>query len=269
MKILSWNVAGLRACIKKGGINFLETSDYDIVCFQETKAEEQQVKLPTFIEEKYPFRYWKSTQGITQRKGLSGTTIWSRFKPFMEHKPPHIDLEGRVTTLEFAEFILITVYTPNSQRPGSERCKYRTIEWDITFNEYIHSFDSPVIVCGDFNVANHDIDIYSTKGKKNKIAGFLDIERENFRKYLDGGFTDIFRTFNSNKNQFTYWDQRHPQLRENNKGWRIDYFLIEDCFVERIIDSKIHPEIYGSDHCPISITISNKYDKKLFKNRIT
>ena len=190
---------------------------------------------------------------------MSGTSIWCKFKPFQEHNPPHLDLEGRVTTIEFAEFILVNVYTPNSQKLGSERCTYRTIEWDTTFYEYINSFDQPVIVCGDFNVANEDRDIYSTKGKKNKIAGFLDIERENFKKYLTNGFVDIFRKFNNQSNQFTYWDQRHPQLRINNKGWRIDYFLVENIFAERIVNAEIHPNIKGSDHCPISIEISDKH----------
>ena len=267
MKILSWNVAGIRACIKKNALNFLETEEYDIVCFQETKAEEAQVTIPETLKNIYPFRFWKSTQGITQRKGLSGTAIWSKFKPAKEHAPPDIDLEGRITTIEFAEFILITVYTPNSQNIDSERCLFRTGIWDPTFKDYITSFKKPTIICGDLNVANEDIDIYSTKGKTNKIAGFLDIERENFREYITAGFIDTFRQFNKNPNNFTFWDQRFPHLRKNNRGWRIDYFLVQNEFIERIISSNILSNIMGSDHCPISLEISNKYNITKIKKK--
>ena len=139
--ILSWNVAGIRACIKKGGLDFLLVEDHDIVCFQETKAEEHQVKLSDELKAKYPHRYWHATQGITQRKGLSGTSIWSKSEPSRIIEPMEIDVEGRTIALEFTEFIIVTVYTPNSQKLDSERFKFRTEEWDVKFREYINELN--------------------------------------------------------------------------------------------------------------------------------
>jgi exodeoxyribonuclease-3 len=261
VKILCWNVAGIRACIKKGALDFLEDGEYDIICFQETKAEEHQVNVPNKLAEHYPYRYWRSTQGITQRKGLSGTAIWSKLKPIKDIDPPAIDAEGRVTTLEFPNWNLVTVYTPNSQGPTSERHIYRVGVWDEHFRDYVKNLEEnkPTIICGDFNVGKEDIDVYKPDEWRNKCAGFLDDERENFNLLLDEGWIDTFRLFNLNKpNCYTYWDQKLPYLRKTNRGWRIDYFLVPSKLETKIVNSKIHPEIMGSDHCPISLEIRKR-----------
>ena len=257
--ILSWNVAGIRACIKKGGIDFLLNNEHQIVCFQETKAEEQQVKLSDDFKEHYPFRYWKSTQGITQRKGLSGTAIWSKVRPIREIPPMDIDLEGRTTTLEFDNFILLTVYTPNSQNIQSERFIMRTTVWDPQFQIHVKKLNEikPVILCGDFNVAYKEIDIHNPTKNRNKQAGFFDDERVEFGKLLNCGFKDSFREFCHEGEKYTYWDQRNPVLRATNKGWRIDYFLTSNDIQDKITDCKIHSEITGSDHCPIELLIND------------
>jgi len=256
MKILSWNIAGIRASIKRNDLAFLEEGEYDIVCFQETKAEEAQVKMPFSLCEIYPHRFWQSTQGITQRKGFSGTCIWCKTAPIKQLEPPSIDLEGRVTALEFELFVLINVYTPNSQKVDSERCAFRLKVWDVAFMEYIHSFDKPVIICGDLNVANEPEDLYKSAKVKKSIVGYLDEEREHFKAYLASGFVDAFRLFNQEAGQYTYWDQRFPQLRKENRGWRIDYFLVAEPLAAQIVSSEIKREIMGSDHCPISLQIS-------------
>ena len=256
MKMLSWNIAGIRASIKRNDLAFLEEGEYDIVCFQETKAEETQVKMPPSLCEIYPHRFWQSTQGITQRKGFSGTCIWCKTAPIKQLEPPSIDLEGRVTALEFELFVLINVYTPNSQKVDSERCAFRLKVWDVAFMEYIHSFDKPVIICGDLNVANEPEDLYKSAKVKKPIVGYLDEEREHFKAYLASGFVDAFRLFNQEAGQYTYWDQRFPQLRKENRGWRIDYFLVAEPLAAQIVSSEIKREIMGSDHCPISLQIS-------------
>jgi len=264
MKILSWNVAGLRAMLKKENLeNLLKTDTYDIVCLQETKAEEKQVKLSDEIKEKYPYRYWNSTQGTTQRKGLSGTTIWSRFKPLKQIPGPEIDEEGRIVALEFEKFIIVCVYTPNSQKLESPRFKFRTEQWDPEFRNYINSLENntkkPVIITGDLNVAHLDIDIHNPKVNKNKAPGFFDAEREQFKLHLNSGFIDIYRHLNPDKtDSYTYWNQLNPKTRQNNKGWRIDYFLIRGNPLDpKIIlkDCGMLSEIYGSDHCPIYLVL--------------
>jgi len=264
-KILCWNVAGIRARINnKKQVNyleFLENAEWDIVCFQETKAEEQQVKIPQKLQEIYPFRIWQSTQGITQRKGLSGTAIWSKYKPIKYTIPlPTFDLEGRITIMEFDNVILLTVYTPNSQKRFSERFEYRTQKWDEEFKNYVNLLNSykPTILCGDFNVSNEDIDVLKPKQWRNKLAGFLDEERNNFKNLLNSGWIDCLRIFYPNVlGKFTYWDQRVPSKRQNNEGWRLDYFIVPDYFKDSVVSSEIHPEIIGSDHCPVSLIIKN------------
>jgi len=260
MKILCWNVAGIRATLKKGNLDFLENKKYDIVCFQETKAEAHQVKIPKNISDVYLFRYWQSTLGTTQRKGLSGTAIWSKQPPIAVIDPPSIDEEGRVTTLEFKQFIICTVYTPNSQRLGSDRNQFRVNVWDNHFKEYICELNKkkPVIVCGDFNVANEDIDLYYPDRNRNVTAGFLDNERANFKQYLGANFIDAFRELNKESNNYTYWDQRRPYLRATNRGWRIDYFLISKTLRENVKKCSILSDIMGSDHCPIDLNITFK-----------
>ena len=268
MKILSWNVAGLRAMLKKEHLeNLLKIYDFDIVCLQETKAEESQVKLPEEITEKYPYRYWNSTRGTTQRKGLSGTTIWSKIKPLNRIPGPEIDEEGRIVSLEFEKFIIVCVYTPNSQNLESPRFKFRTEQWDQEFRNYINYLKSSpinetnksVIITGDLNVAHLDIDIHNPKVNKNKSAGFLDDERLQFQQHLNSGFIDIFRQFYPDKTgAYTYWSQLNPKTRQNNKGWRIDYFLIRGDSLDsqiKLKDCNMLPEIYGSDHCPLYLEL--------------
>lgn len=260
MKILSWNVAGIRACIKRGSLDFVKSCDYDIICFQETKALESEVVIPTEISEIYPYRYWKSSLGITQRKGLAGTAIWSKTKAIREFEPPVIDQEGRVTALEFPEFCLVTVYTPNSQNKTSERHDYRVGTWDHEFLHFINNLpcEKSVIVSGDFNCAYLDINIYNPEKYKDKAAGFLNDERENFYHYLDY-FVDAYREKNGmQENIYTYWDQTRPIMRKNNYGWFIDYFLVQNKIKNKIIKCQIHPEIKGSDHCPISLQIKTR-----------
>ena len=263
MRILSWNVAGLRALLKKGNLQeLLKKENYDIVCLQETKAEESQVILPEEIASEYPYRFWHSTQGTTQRKGLSGTTIWSKIKPDYRINPPDIDQEGRITALQFENFIIVCVYTPNSQSLDSPRFKFRTQEWDLVFRDYINALKKikPTIITGDLNVAHRDIDIHDPKKNKNKSAGFLDDEREQFQQHLDTGFVDVFRQFYPDKiGAYTYWSQLNPKTRQNNKGWRIDYFLSggnpNPKHKNKIKDCGILPEVCGSDHCPIYLVL--------------
>jgi len=262
MHILSWNVAGLRAMLKKGNLQeLLSKYDYDIVCLQETKAEEQQVSLPPEILEKYPFRFWNSTLGTTQRKGLSGTTIWSKTRPINRINHPSIDEEGRITTLQYENFIIVCVYTPNSQSLESPRYEFRTQKWDNDFREYITSLKNikPTIIAGDLNVAHKSIDIYNPTRCRNKIPGFFDNERTEFQNHLDTGFIDIFRQLYPNKTHaFTYWNQIRPANRVNNIGWRIDYFLFgKNPQANGIspIECKLLTDVYGSDHCPLSLEI--------------
>ena len=261
MKIVSWNIAGIRAVLKKECFNnFIENNDADIICFQETKAEEQQVKLSELISLKYPFRYWTSTQGLTQRKGLSGTAIWSSTKPVARMDTPEFDTEGRITTLEFEKFILICVYTPNSQSSNSPRFMYRIEEWDVAFRKYINKLNDikPAIICGDFNVAYLDIDMYNYAKYKNKAPGLYDEEREGFAKYLEDGFVDAFRTLYPNeKDKYTYWNQIRKTSREKNLGWRIDYFLLHNTLVPAIKECNILTNEFGSDHCPIYLIVDN------------
>ena len=268
VRILCWNVAGIRASIKKGALDYLSDGEYDIICFQETKAEEHQVSIPEALCAMYPYRYWRSTQGITQRKGLSGTSIWSKKEAIKNIDPPAIDSEGRVTALEFPDWNLVTVYTPNSQGPNSERHIYRVAVWDEHFKKYVNDLnhDKTTIICGDFNVGKDDIDVYKPDEWRNTCAGFLDAERDNFNDLLNDGWIDTYRMFYPNEpNKYTYWDQKLPYLRKTNRGWRIDYFLVPYNFKTNIKSANIHPNIMGSDHCPISIEIKSKKQLKKFK----
>ena len=262
-QILSWNVAGIRACLRKGALDFLKDSDSDIICLQETKAEEDEVKLPTWMAERYPHRFWNSTSGTTQRKGLSGTAIWSRTEPLGQIPCPEFDEEGRTVTLEFEKFIIVTVYTPNSQGPESERLLFRTDYWHDHFEEYIQNLEAvkPVIVCGDFNVAHNDIDVHRPDEVRDVSAGFLTVERNQFQHLLDLGYTDCFRRFNTEPKQYTYWDQRVPAFRKKNLGWRIDYFLASRKIMKYVRACEIKADIMGSDHCPIALTLNTRPPK--------
>lgn len=269
MKILSWNVAGIRACLKKGGLDFLLTSDFDVVCFQETKAEESQVDLSDDFKTAFPFRYWRSSDGVTQRKGLSGTAIWSKSAPMREIPTPDFDTEGRITALEFPKFNIVTVYTPNSQGDDSDRFIYRVVDWDPQFREFIVSLKKQknTIVCGDFNVVHKDIDMYNMPKYQNKSPGLFDEERTEFQEHLDAGFVDAFREVCDKPHQYTYWEQRIPVMRIKNYGWRLDYFLVDKKKKIYIRNCGIMPNQRGSDHCPIWLEFKG-VKKKLTKIKI-
>lgn len=249
MKFISWNVNGLRACVGKGFAESFKQLDADFFCLQETKMQEGQLDLD--------FEGYTSYWNYAEKKGYSGTAIFTRHQPISvsyglgieEH-----DHEGRVITLEMQDFYLITVYTPNSQ-DGLRRLDYR-MTWEDDFLEYIKRLDEkkPVIVCGDLNVAHEEIDLKNPKSNR-KNAGFTDEEREKMTKWLNSGFTDTFRYFYpEQKDIYSWWSYRF-KAREKNAGWRIDYFIVSNRLQERLDNAKIHTEIYGSDHCPVELTL--------------
>ncbi len=250
MKLISWNVNGLRACIGKGFPDFLEQSDADFVCIQETKMQPEQ-------NEYHPdgyFQYWNSAV----RKGYSGTAVFAKKGPLSVQYdigiPEHGD-EGRVITLEYDTFFLVTVYTPNSKRDLS-RLAYR-MQWEDDFRAYCKALDAqkPVIICGDMNVAHQEIDLKHPKNNRGN-SGFTDEERAKFTELLQSGFTDTFRYLYPNRTDAYSWWSYLYHARDTNAGWRIDYFLVSDRIREQIVDAKILTEVYGSDHCPVSLEIS-------------
>lgn len=276
MNILSWNVAGLRARLKpndkeKSSLikalfdevneNGLGYKCFDIVCLQETKCSEKEVILPSEIEIRYPYRFWNSTDGTSQRKGLSGTTIWCTSPPIRRLCTPDFDVEGRIVAVEFEKFILINVYVPNSQKLDSDRFKFRE-QWNAKLMVYISEFQKEgknVILCGDMNVAHLDIDISNPKSKKNKVAGFFDLERVNFQQLIESlNLIDVFRNLNPTKQRSTYWSNFMKGIRKSSNGWGIDYFLISKELFEsdKNINQTIEHEILGSDHCPIVLNIN-------------
>jgi len=261
MRILSWNVAGIRARLKKGHMDFLANSDNDVVCIQETKALPEQVDVPEALKMAFPYRYWNSCTGEDQKKGLSGTAIWCRRRPIREVRPMALSVsEGRVTAVEFERFILVTVYTPNSQGFGTDRHAYRTGVWDDEFREWLIQLNAikPTIVCGDFNVARRDIDVKRPE-KWAGSAGLLADERENFEKLVTSGWVDSFRARHKGETgHYTFWNQKCPWERRNNIGWRIDYFLVPKGKQGWIRDAGILPEVLGSDHCPTTLEIVPK-----------
>ncbi|MGN1301091.1 MAG: exodeoxyribonuclease III [Clostridia bacterium] len=249
MKLISWNVNGLRAIYKKNFEKIFKEFDADIFCLQETKMQEGQLEVDFEGYEKF-FNY-------AERKGYSGTAIFTKIKPknvtygigIEEH-----DKEGRVITLEFKDFFLVNSYTPNSGRELA-RLDYR-MEWEDAFRNYLKELDKikPVILCGDLNVAHKEIDLKNPKTNR-KNAGFTDEERNKMTKLLDNGFTDTFRKLYPDKeNAYTWWSYM-GHAREKNVGWRIDYFIVSDRFAENIKDAFIFPEIMGSDHCPVGLEI--------------
>lgn len=249
MKLISWNVNGIRACINKGFLDIVDALDADIVCLQETKAQPDQIEIP---EDLYPYQYAYSAV----RKGYSGTMILSRIEPLhvsyglgMEQH----DTEGRVITAEFEDFYLVTVYTPNSG-DGLKRLSYR-MEWDQAFSQYIRSLKKPVLICGDLNVANEEIDIKNPKTNR-RNAGFTDEERDSFKSNLLPYVKDTFRTLYPQKVQYSWWSYRF-NARKNNAGWRIDYWLASESIMDRVKDSLILTDIYGSDHCPVELDLSD------------
>lgn len=248
-KLISWNVNGLRACLGK---NFMELFDYvdaDIFCLQETKIQEGQVD---WNKEGY-YAYWN----YAEKKGYSGTAIFSKEKPLNvtygigieEH-----DKEGRVITLEFDNYYMVTVYTPNSQN-GLARLEYR-MKWEDDFRNYLLNLkkNKPVIVTGDMNVAHKEIDLKNPKTNR-KNAGFTDEERQKMTELLEVGFIDTFRYFYPDTEGIYSWWSYRFKAREKNAGWRIDYFLVSDDLKDKIIDAHIHTEIMGSDHCPVELTV--------------
>lgn len=267
MRIICWNIAGIRASLKRNDFDFLNDEEFDFVCIQETKATKEQAEksLPNWLKDMYPYRYWRSTEGTTQRKGLSGTCIWSKTKPVAVLDSLDIDTEGRVTALEFSKYIIVTVYTPNSQSIMSDRLVFRVSLWDPMFKEYINNLNmrKPTIICGDFNVANEEIDLWVGSIISDPCIGFLDEERTNFKEHLQLGYVDAFRYLNKEGGNYTYWDQRMPHLRKQNKGWRIDYYLVPNKLKNQIIKSDIRKEITGSDHCPITLELGKCRRNKL------
>ena len=250
MKIISWNVNGIRAVIKKGFIDFVDEFDPDIICIQETKAHPDQVELNL---ENYKYKYWNSAE----KKGYSGTAVFSKIKPLSVKNDMNItkhDDEGRVICFELKNYFLITVYTPNSKRDLS-RLDYRSNEWDKDFLIYLKELEKvkPVVFCGDLNVAHKEIDLKNPKTNK-RNAGFTDEERSGFENYIQAGFLDTFRMFNNEPNHYTWWSYMFNS-RAKNVGWRIDYFCISEILKSKIKQSIILPEVMGSDHAPILIEI--------------
>ncbi len=249
MKLISWNVNGLRACVGKGFSDFLKLSDADIFCIQETKMHEGQAE----IETPGYMQFWNSAE----KKGYSGTAIFTRISPINVTSGIGIDehdREGRVICAEFEEFYLINVYTPNSQR-GLERLDYR-MRWEDAFREYVLGLDAikPVVICGDLNVAFSEIDLKNPK-TNHRNAGFTDEERAKLGELLNSGFCDSFRHFYPQRTGAYSWWSYMYNARQNNAGWRIDYFLVSDKLKERMTDADIYPEIMGSDHCPVVLSL--------------
>lgn len=249
MKFISWNVNGLRACVGKGFGETFKELDADFLCLQETKMQAGQLDLE--------FEGYTSYWNYAEKKGYSGTAIFTKHQPVSVAYGIGIedhDHEGRVITLEMQDFYLVTVYTPNSQ-DGLRRLDYR-MTWEDDFLEYLKRLDAkkPVIVCGDLNVAHKEIDLKNPKTNR-KNAGFTDEERGKMTQLLSNGFTDTFRYFYPDKTDIYSWWSYRFKAREKNSGWRIDYFIVSERLTNRLEDAKIHTEIYGSDHCPVELTI--------------
>lgn len=250
MKLISWNVNGLRACLTKGFEDFFKVMDADIFCVQETKMQPDQAELNLVGYEKY----WNSAI----KKGYSGTAVFTRLKPLAVNYGMNMeehDQEGRIITLEFEQFFLVNVYTPNAKRELL-RLDYR-MKWEDDFRAYLKQLDhnKPVIVCGDMNVAHAEIDIKNPKTNR-RSAGFTDEERNKLTTLLQAGFTDTFRYLYPDKQDAYTWWSYMMNARARNIGWRIDYFLLSDRLRESVKDSTIYSEILGSDHCPVGLEIS-------------
>ncbi|MFR0077857.1 MAG: exodeoxyribonuclease III [Blautia sp.] len=250
MRLISWNVNGIRACLKKGFAEYFQEADADIFCIQETKCQEGQVELdlPGYHQ------YWNSAL----KKGYSGTAIFTKQEPLsvsygigvQEH-----DQEGRVITLEYEGCYFVTVYTPNSQSELA-RLSYR-MDWERDFLRYLEGLEEekPVIFCGDLNVAHQEIDLKNPKTNR-KNAGFTDEERACFTRVLQSGFIDTFRYFYPDQEGIYSWWSYRFRAREKNAGWRIDYFLVSPSLRDKLVDAKIHTQVMGSDHCPVELDIS-------------
>lgn len=249
MKLISWNVNGIRACVKKGFNEYFADSDADIFCMQETKVQEGQIDLDFGAQYS---QYWN----YAEKKGYSGTAIFTKQKPLSVRYGLEEDYEpeGRVITLEFEHFYLVTVYTPNAKRDLS-RLPYR-LEWEDRFRRYLLQLDEhkPVVVCGDLNVAHQEIDLKNAKSNRNN-SGFTEEERSKMTQLLHSGFIDTFRHFHPDQTDaYTWWSQM-PKVRERNIGWRIDYFLTSARLSPSLLNAQIDAHITGSDHCPILLKL--------------
>ena len=246
MKLISWNVNGIRAAINKGFCDFFEKIDADIFCIQETKLQEEQIDEN--MKKLREFNYWNSAE----KKGYSGTAVFSKIKPISVTYGD--DNEGRVITCEYDNFYLVNCYTPNSKRE-LERLDFR-MEWEDKIRDYLIKLDKikPIIYCGDFNVAHKEIDLKNPSSNHHN-AGFTDEEREKMTLLLNSNFIDTFRyKYPDKKDCYTWWSYMF-NARKNNAGWRIDYFIVSDRIKDKIIDAKIHQDILGSDHCPVELEI--------------
>ncbi|WP_167802962.1 exodeoxyribonuclease III [Listeria monocytogenes] len=250
MKLISWNVNGLRAAVKKGFLEYFEEVDADIFCLQETKLQEGQIELdlPAYKD------YWN----YAVKKGYSGTAIFTKVEPLSVQYGlgiPEHDTEGRVITLEFEEFFMVTVYTPNSQ------AELKRLDYRMTFEdailEYVKNLDKtkPVVLCGDLNVAHEEIDLKNPKTNR-KNAGFSDEERAKFSAFLDAGFIDSFRYFYPDLTDAYSWWSYRMNARARNIGWRIDYFVVSERLKDKLVDAKIHADVLGSDHCPVELELN-------------
>lgn len=250
MRFVSWNVNGLRACMQKGFLDQFENLNSDFFCLQETKLQEGQIDLQ--IDGYYQF--WN----YAEKKGYSGTAIFTKHAPLSVKYGmdiPELDTEGRLITLEYSDFYLVTCYTPNAQRELA-RLDFR-LTWEQAFADYLCKLDTvkPVVICGDLNVAHQEIDLKNPKANRGS-AGFSDEERACFTSLLDRGFTDSYRYLYPDKTGAYSWWSYMFKARQNNAGWRIDYFLVSDRLKEKISDASIHANIWGSDHCPVSIELA-------------
>ncbi len=249
MRFVSWNVNGLRACMQKGFIDFFHSVNADFFCLQETKLQEGQITLdlPAYQQ------FWN----YAEKKGYSGTAVFAKSPPlsvFLGIGTEELDTEGRVITLEYPNFYLVTCYTPNAQRELA-RIDHR-MRWENAFCEYLKGLDTnkPLIICGDLNVAHNEIDLKNPKANRGN-AGFSDQERACFTKLLSHGFTDTFRFLNPDATDaYTWWSYMF-NARKNNAGWRIDYFLVSDRIADRITAAPIYSDVLGSDHCPVGLTL--------------
>ncbi|MBC1603005.1 exodeoxyribonuclease III [Listeria welshimeri] len=250
MKLISWNVNGLRAAVKKGFLEYFEEVDADIFCLQETKLQEGQIELD--------LKAYKDYWNYAVKKGYSGTAIFTKVEPLSVQYGlgiPEHDTEGRVITLEFEAFFMVTVYTPNSQ------AELKRLDYRMTFEdailEYIKNLDKtkPVVLCGDLNVAHEEIDLKNPKTNR-KNAGFSDDERAKFSAFLDAGFIDSFRYFYPDLTDAYSWWSYRMNARARNTGWRIDYFVVSKRLKDKLVDAKIHSEVLGSDHCPVELELN-------------
>lgn len=250
MKLISWNVNGLRACRDKGFEEAFARLDADVFCLQETKLQAGQIDIA--------FDGYESYWNYAEKKGYSGTAIFTRIKPLSVRYGLGIDVhdnEGRVITLEFDDYFVVTVYVPNSQ-DELRRLDYR-MQWDRDFRAYLKNLErqKPVVMCGDLNVAHREIDLKNPKTNR-RNAGFTDEEREDFQQLLDAGFVDTFRHFYPDaEGAYSWWSYRF-RAREKNAGWRIDYFVVSEALRNRLVSAAIHADIFGSDHCPVEVVIA-------------